>query len=319
MKTLYRARDVPPRDRISHWHKVVSQIYACHQSRIDNARTFDAVICAAPLADLQVSRLEITPARLMRTAKDIGQSINETVFIWLQLAGLIRVQQDGLDNVSKSGDLLLLDAQRPYSLSIEQAAKLLILKVPARKMLQRIGPTLGLSALAVPATDGIGALVSGYLDLLTAALPIADHVVESRIADLTLDLSAIALSSAAARAQATLSSPRVAALASLRMAIDRNLADPSLNPAAVAAASGISVRYANELLAEQGTSIVRLILARRIERCRQVLADPAHAHRAITEIALSWGFSDLSHFGRRFREIVGMSPREYRSMSLRDD
>ena len=35
-------------------------------------------------------------------------------------------------------------------------------------------------------------------------------------------------------------------------------------------------------------------------------------NRSITDIALSWGFSDPSHFGRRFKQAYGMSPRDYR-------
>jgi AraC family transcriptional regulator, positive regulator of tynA and feaB len=32
----------------------------------------------------------------------------------------------------------------------------------------------------------------------------------------------------------------------------------------------------------------------------------------IGEIAFSWGFSDQSHFTRRFRAAYGMSPSDYR-------
>jgi AraC-like DNA-binding protein len=35
-------------------------------------------------------------------------------------------------------------------------------------------------------------------------------------------------------------------------------------------------------------------------------------HRMIGEIAFSWGFSDLSHFSRRFRDQFGMTPSEAR-------
>ena len=40
--------------------------------------------------------------------------------------------------------------------------------------------------------------------------------------------------------------------------------------------------------------------------------DPRRAHRTIGEIAFAWGFSDLSHFGRRFKAEFGVSPGEYR-------
>jgi AraC family transcriptional regulator, positive regulator of tynA and feaB len=31
---------------------------------------------------------------------------------------------------------------------------------------------------------------------------------------------------------------------------------------------------------------------------------------------MGWGFSDMTHFGRRFKAISGMTPREYRRMAL---
>ena len=123
--------------------------------------------------------------------------------------------------------------------------------------------------------------------------------VQARLAEQALDLIALALT--AGDGKPMLSSPRASALLRLKMAIDTRLSDPSLKPAEAAAAAGISVRYANDLLAEENFSLERYILRRRLERCRSALEDPLQAHRMIGEIAFSWGFSDHSHFTRRFR------------------
>lgn len=48
----------------------------------------------------------------------------------------------------------------------------------------------------------------------------------------------------------------------------------------------------------------------RVHRACELLA--ADARRSITDVALSVGFSDLSHFERSFRRIAGQSPREFR-------
>jgi AraC-like DNA-binding protein len=42
----------------------------------------------------------------------------------------------------------------------------------------------------------------------------------------------------------------------------------------------------------------------------ELLASDAASN--ITQVALNVGFSDLSHFERSFRRLVGESPREYR-------
>ncbi len=98
----------------------------------------------------------------------------------------------------------------------------------------------------------------------------------------------------------------------MRAAIDARLADPNLDAATVAAAAGVSVRYANAVLAQDDTSIMRLIQAKRLARCRKALEDPSQAHRMISEIAYGWGFTDMTHFGRRFKAAYRFSPSDCR-------
>lgn len=58
-----------------------------------------------------------------------------------------------------------------------------------------------------------------------------------------------------------------------------------------------------------GKTITRWRTERRIARGKELLADP---RLAITDIALACGFSDHSHFGKVFREQVGVAPSFWR-------
>jgi len=58
------------------------------------------------------------------------------------------------------------------------------------------------------------------------------------------------------------------------------------------------------------------VLRERLAQCERDLSSPMLAQRHVGEIALAWGFNDLSHFGRTFREHYGMSPREWRQSRL---
>jgi AraC-like DNA-binding protein len=131
----------------------------------------------------------------------------------------------------------------------------------------------------------------------------------------TLDLIAVSLAKTQERPRPYLSSARASALLNVRTAIEARLADPLLDAETVAAAAGVSVRYANALLAQEGTSIVRLIQSRRLERCHRALKDPRQVHRTVTEIASAWGFVDMTHFGRRFKAAYGVLPSEFRRRS----
>lgn len=59
-----------------------------------------------------------------------------------------------------------------------------------------------------------------------------------------------------------------------------------------------------------GLSFKTLLTRLRVERAKQILSEaPA---RRVTDVAMTVGFSDLSHFERSFRRLVGASPRDYR-------
>jgi len=58
------------------------------------------------------------------------------------------------------------------------------------------------------------------------------------------------------------------------------------------------------------------IWAQRLEKSRRNLCDPLLARESITQIAIGCGFSDLSHFSRRFKAAYAMSPRDYRMLYL---
>jgi AraC-like DNA-binding protein len=127
-----------------------------------------------------------------------------------------------------------------------------------------------------------------------------------------LDLFSVSWAQTMEGRKPRVSSARSLALLSLRAAIDARLADPALDAEIVAAAAGVSVRYANALLAQQDMSIMRLVHAKRLEQCQKALEDPLQTHRMISGIAYGWGFSDMTHFARRFRAAYGLSPSDWR-------
>jgi len=51
------------------------------------------------------------------------------------------------------------------------------------------------------------------------------------------------------------------------------------------------------------------LIRRRVERTMELLSD---TDMPLSQIALAAGFADQSHCARRFRQHVGMSPRDYR-------
>jgi AraC-like DNA-binding protein len=60
------------------------------------------------------------------------------------------------------------------------------------------------------------------------------------------------------------------------------------------------------------------IIHQRLESAREELALPTHAPVPIAAVAHRWGFTDAGHFARRFRNLYGMSPREWQALNRHD-
>ena len=114
------------------------------------------------------------------------------------------------------------------------------------------------------------------------------------------------------RAQSAPRLPSVPVLVRLRLArdlMDRCYADP-LDLAALAGEAGFSrYHFARAFRAAYGEPPGAYLSRRRVERAQDLLRS---ADITVTEVCQLVGFSSLGSFSSRFREVVGLSPTEYR-------
>jgi AraC family transcriptional activator of tynA and feaB len=313
MQKVLTTSDAQPRDRLAYWYDVASKVFVDHECRIGGPSTFDVTLHHAELGKIDV--VDINSVGLheaSRPARSIAHGEDDVFFLCLQVSGTSAVSQDGRHTTIHPGDFVLQDAQRPYSCRYSPDWRQIIIKIPHRAMKARLAPSSQLTACAVRHTTGIGGLASDYVRMIRSRIDDLPPTAHGPICEQALDLIALALAAEGGKDRPALSSARATALLHLRTAIECRLRDPALDPGMAAAAAGISVRYANALLAEEGSSLERLIVWRRLERCRLDLEDASQNHRTISELAYAWGFSDLSHFNRRFKAAFGSSPREHR-------
>jgi AraC-like DNA-binding protein len=313
MAVVFSTENVNPRERLNYWRDVMN--VHTHEFTSSAGPAFLGSVSSARMGDLLVSEFVCDPCEVWRSEAHIRPSDSDDFLLCLQLSGKALFSQRDREAVNENGSFILLDPHRPFSARFLGETKSIRLTVPRQALESRLGTAAALSARTMDVGRPIAGLVSGFLSLLPSRIDAVDNATASRLAEQTLDLIALVFSLEADQA-ATLSSQRDVARYRLKAVIETRLCDPTLTPAAVAAAAGISVRYANDLLALDGFSVGRYVLHRRLERSRQALEDPAQARRTVGEIAYAWGFSDLSHFVRRFRGAYGLTPGDYRRRAL---
>ena len=91
--------------------------------------------------------------------------------------------------------------------------------------------------------------------------------------------------------------------------IDNNI-DQRISVEALAKLARLSVCYFVRAFKQSvGVTPHDYLIRRRVERTMELLS---RTDMPLSEIALAAGFADQSHCARRFRQHVGMSPRDYR-------
>ncbi len=98
--------------------------------------------------------------------------------------------------------------------------------------------------------------------------------------------------------------------------IDANY-DKPITLADIAKVSYLSVSRLAHLFKEQmGITIIDYLTSVRIERAKQLLLG---TEQSCTEICFQVGYNNQSYFSRTFKELVGMSPRQFRARNQRRD
>jgi AraC-like DNA-binding protein len=295
------------RDRVPYWVDVATEAFFKHQFSAKDG-PFAGSLHGNWLDNLYLSRCECTPCEVTRTRREAARDDIDDLILGVRVDGRSTMSQDGRDHSIGKGMLYLQDVGRPLDVEFRSQSTTIFVSIPRKALHARVGP--GVTSGVVSPNHPIAGLTAEFILMLNERAGLLDDRLKPRLAEQALDL--IALTLTVGDTMPTLSMPRSTALMRLKSMIDARISDPALRPADVAAAAGISVRYANALLAEENSSVARYILYRRLEHCRRALEDPLQMHRMIGEIAFSWGFSDLSHFSRRFRDQFGMTPSEAR-------
>ena len=76
---------------------------------------------------------------------------------------------------------------------------------------------------------------------------------------------------------------------------------------------GISIRYLHWRFKQSDETVIQYLTRKRIELAQLLLTTSSKNLYSVTEVAFMCGFNDSTHFSRRFKQHVGISPSSYRA------
>lgn len=285
------------------------------------AADFSSEVSVLQLGTVQVAHFTFPPLQAARTARHIRRADPDTYQLgWIRRGAMAATQLRNAAFVG-TGDMVFFDASHPLEAEVrgeEPMAEVTVLRLPRNALF--LPPMQADRLLARRlAPDGVsGVLLRQHLITLVAHAAEIGPAEAHRLGSITADLTASFAADRIGKAELVPSEARTTVLrAQINSFISRNLSDPELRPAAIAAHHHISLRSLHALFQQEPATVAATIRKRRLERCRADLADPRMRDQPIAALAARWGLLIPAEFSRAFKAAYGMSPGEYRAESHR--
>lgn len=305
--------DFAPRERAPVWREWIWKRFGGLESDLYGDTDFDGHMASTRAGDIILTKLEANRHRVVRTRDMVRASEEGYLKIVAPMRGCAGVEQMGRQAWVTPGAWTIYDTTDSYAVANPERVEHLIVMLPKAQMMAHGLRLDTLMARPVGASSGIARVALATMRSTFQELPHMSPAAAHGAGDLIAQLVRLSLLDLAG--QHTAVTQREALKDRIRHYVAMNLRDPALSIAQIAHALNCSRRHLYNAFEQERETLASYIQKRRLEACLRELQLTGAEARPITDIALSWGFSNLSHFSRIFREYTGQSPSEYRQSS----
>ncbi|WP_299959125.1 helix-turn-helix domain-containing protein [uncultured Modestobacter sp.] len=308
---LLDTRTVPRADRAEAFRAAMQEAsLPCRVEQRTPPERMHARMHLVPLGRAAVFTTDASAFGLVRTPRHVQQDGPAVIAIAYQAAGCGEYAQLGHEQLVQGRDLMLVDLTAPYAFGCAVGGGSRSLMVPHEQLalpvdvVRRAVPRLRAS----PLHD----LVRQHLEEVCGrAEQLAGDPGAASLGTATAELVRALIVSAAGGVRDREAVREETLLTRVRTYVGQHLTNPALTPATIAAAHNVSLRQLYRLFSDAGLSLEQEVIGQRLELARAQLVSPAGRRRSIAATARACGFTDASHFARRFRQAFGVSPQEW--------
>lgn len=297
-------------DSVSYWKEAICEaIFELDFNSADH--DLRAQLSQHDLGILKVSDVPISCAHQVERSRQAAAREQSPLFnLNFIRHGKWQVDHCGKTAEIGSGDLVLLDSRRPYSVVAAAGTTHIAVHLPADWL--RCWLPCPEDAVARP----IGP-ASPWYSTLTATLAevLLMHPEDAAMRTLCAQQIGGAVSLGFGEYARAHNSHTHGIYRRIMACIKERFCDHQLDASSVAREVNISPRYLHKILAQHSTTFLRELFAVRLEQARTMLENPLFAELSVSEIGWRCGFCDSSHFSRRFKLHFGQSPGMLRTAS----
>lgn len=316
MTHQYATSSVTGAHRAQFWTDAVSTVLFPMTSSCVDPMGFDGLLKTWHLSNASLTYVSSGPVSYHRERHHLCHDREEEVLVSFSgQSELVFTQNDKTLKVGRK-QFVVQRGHAPYELGQAEANEILVLKLPAAMLAQRLRSIDRYSSLVFDADSGTGALLLDMLRALPRRAMEINEATRGGLSTCLIELLALTMEGDTRVLGSDLSSVQAGHLARGERFIRQNLSNRSLSPEMIAQSCGISVRYLHQVFSNSGKSVSLWIRELRLLACEQALRSPRRRD-SIAEIAYQWGFGDQAQFSRHFRAYFGCTAKQMRAEAAR--
>lgn len=304
----WTSEDLPPARQFAGFKSALCRAHAQWDLRADISSGYRAKVRRKHIEDFQITQVYADPLQGNRT-KDVIRRDGDFFCVLFLNRGRCHLSQGSNATIIVPNQISLWDSARPATFESTEPVHQVSLLVPHQVGTAMVPGIEAMCGTSINASAGLGQMLLSHLKQLHANLDFVS--IDDRAAVLRATVELIA---AAFRPEMELSGSgfRRVLLRRIQDYILVNIGDPELSPATIAKEFRVSVRYLHRLFESTHFTVGGWIRKRRLLTAQAALTSKSNAGISVTQIAMSCGFSDQSHFSHTFKQEFGLSPRDYR-------
>jgi AraC family transcriptional regulator, positive regulator of tynA and feaB len=291
------------------WREFIDEKFGVSSVSIGDETTFVGDIRCSSLGFLTLAQIRATHELGERSRAQVAKAQNKHFVVVLLRSGRLKITQAGRECVLSPNMFTLFDCNGPYTFHHVEPTEVLDVIVPAGAMRARLKEPEAYVARPRSAGSGLGRVMADMFQSLAREAPLIPEEAADDCARRVADVMSVVFDSAGdGGLPIGESAVRSAIYRRCAAFIENNLDDSGLDPAMIAAAAGISVRYLHKIFHGSGESVGDHVRRLRLARSYDDLIDLRRRHVKIKEIAFRCGFKNPTHFSDAFKDFHGISP-----------
>ncbi|MFC3902107.1 transcriptional regulator, AraC family [Acinetobacter marinus] len=303
-----RAQDITAQDRFDYWKDVVESTYASSSTNKQlNEGEFAGELSVKSLgSSALITRIQSTPIEYQETI--LGQR-TEDYFICLSLCPRALLSQNGLSSVQLEKDIVVYDNNLPFCYAFPEGDNQIVISVPHAVLSQHFPEVQSYLNQTLHRKTPLSTLLVTMIQSTWETEELED-VFGDRVLITLLHLLRTAFEANEPSSIQAVQQYKFDKLALAKEFILANLVDSELNVEKISQQLHISARTLSRLFARENTTVMRWLWQQRLNACHRALL--MKTNLPISKIAYDYGFSNLSHFNKLFKEEYGITPSDLR-------